>query len=157
MRIPLLLAPWLVADTVDDQNYVAKGALSAKMPITMRNLAGDKSDVVYLLCDQRLYRGDLTNLRTPNHNASLDKMKHISAAGIVNFGIDTNNHIMLPEHSLSLRLDWHGLEEGNFTPSGNVVTYPGNPYHFKLESKKGFRIPKAELEEHGMQLVSLYL
>ena len=78
--------------------------------------------------------------------------------GIVNFGVNTTGHILLPEQCLALKLVWRGSWEGNLTPgSGDATIQAGNPLNFKLESKKGSEIPKAELEEHGMQLISLYL
>ena len=78
-------------------------------------------------------------------------------AGIVNFGIDSSNHILLPEHALALQLHWDRVHEGNFTPLGNVITLRGLPILFKLKFKIGLRIPKAELGEHGVQLVTMHL
>ena len=98
--------------------------------------------------------GDLTNLRSP---AIPDGTPHIIMAGIVNFGFDGSNHILLPTYAFALRLDWHGLEIGHFTPSGNVYIHSGQPICFELKSKMGYRIPKARLQKLGVQLVSMYL
>ncbi len=56
---------------------------------------------------------DLANLRSP---AIPEGINHIWMAGIVNFGIDSSNHILLPENALALQLHWDRVHEGNFTP-----------------------------------------
>ncbi len=158
MRIPLLLAPILLTHVGADGEYIAKGSLSANFPTIVTKRGEQITDKKFhcLLCDSRLYKGDdLTNLHSP---AMPERAIHIVMAGIVNFGIDSNNHILLPEYPLALQLSWDGIEEGKLTPSfGNVYILSGNPTHFKLESKTGFKIPKAELEEHGIQLVTIHL
>ncbi len=110
-----------------------------------------------LLCHRRLYAGDLANLGTANAGTLPEGIPHIHMLGIMNFGIDSNNHILLSEQCFPLSLNWSGLQEGNFTPSGTVVINSGLPLHFYLKSKIGFKIHKAELEEHGIQIISLYL
>ncbi len=155
VRISLLLVPWLVIPHRSDavENYVAKGALSAKVTVDPPGYpkAFSPHSEKYLLCDSRLYSGNLDHLPDTHRY-------HICMTGIVNFGVDTTGHILLPEQCLALKLIWSGLWEGNMTPgSGDVTIQSGKPLNFKLESKKGSKIPKAELEEHGVQLVSLYL
>ena len=80
-------------------------------------------------------------------------------AGIINFGIDSSDHVLLPERCLSLRLSWEGLEQGNFTPPGDAQIIGGTAGYFSLESANDseLRIPKAELGEYGVQLVTLCL
>ncbi|KJA25459.1 hypothetical protein HYPSUDRAFT_37447 [Hypholoma sublateritium FD-334 SS-4] len=164
LHTPLLLAPCLIADIAENDNYAAKGALSAQLPIAFYTSTGEidgrfqTKTLHYLMCHSRLYTADLADLHAPNHATMPDGLpRHISMIGIINFGIDASNHILLPRYPLALKLDWDGVEKGNFIPSGNVVIMPGPPFTMKLHSKKGFKIPKAELEEHGMQLISLYL
>ena len=78
--------------------------------------------------------------------------------GMVNFGINASNEILLPDYALAMKLDWDRVEEGNFTPSArNVFIYSGGSSCIKLKSQKGSRIPIAELEDHGVQLVTLHL
>ncbi len=50
-----------------------------------------------------------------------------------------------------------GYRKGTSLLSENVRIRSGQSSGFILESKKGFKIPKGDLEKHGMQLVSLYL
>ncbi len=163
LRITLLLAPYLLTHVRADSggDYVAKGSLSAVTTTTVFNEAGEMitgEEFHLLLCDRRLYAGDLTHhdLRSP---AIPNGTAHITMAGIVNFGIDSNNNILLPIHAFALRLFWNGLERGYFIPqaSEDVYTDAGQPISFRLESKIGYRIPKAALEEFGVQLVSMYL
>ena len=118
---------------------------------------GAKEEVRSLLSDNRLYTGDLANLHATNHITLPNEIPCIRMLGIVNFSIDNNGHILLPEMCLALKLDWDGVEKGKFKPTRNVMIRSGVPYSFKLESNKGFKILKAELENHGMQLVSLCL
>ncbi len=77
--------------------------------------------------------------------------------GIVNFGIDNNGYIQLPEQCFALRIIWYDLQEGNLSPPGNTTIGSGLPEHFKLEFAEGFSISKEELGEHGMKLFSVCL
>ena len=159
VRIPLLLAPGLVVKRVAEEwDYPPKGALSAKVPSTaLSRKTGKKVPLDTLLCDNRLYTGGLTNLGTADAVMLPEGVPHIHMLGIINFGIDNKDYILLSEQCFPLSLNWSGLQEGNFTPSGTVMINSGVPLHFCLKSTIGFKIHKAELENHGMQLISLYL
>ncbi len=157
MRIPLLLAPALVTKLTNDEDYLPKGDVFATQTTTYFLDTGAREEARILLLDSRLYAGDLSSLRVISPGALLDEIP-VRMVGIVNFGVDSNGRILLPEQCLALRLYWDKLEKGSFTPSGKVQIRSGQPYSFKLEFKNGkSEMPKAELEEHGMQFVSLYL
>ncbi|KJA17595.1 hypothetical protein HYPSUDRAFT_206060 [Hypholoma sublateritium FD-334 SS-4] len=113
--ISLLLAPGLVTDTEHDEKYVPKGGLSAKTSITFYFPTGERRYSWLLLCDKRLYTGDLADLSTQNRLELPEGVSSIYMAGIVNFGADTSGHILLPEKCLALDLNWDGILAGNFT------------------------------------------
>ena len=97
------------------------------------------------------------NLSVGNRAVLPEGALPICMLGIVNFGVDTSNHILLPEQCFALDISWDGLQSGIFSPPGNVEIRAGGPSHFRLKCKKGLKIHKNEVEKHGMQLVSLYL
>ncbi|KJA23039.1 hypothetical protein HYPSUDRAFT_40166 [Hypholoma sublateritium FD-334 SS-4] len=157
VRIPILLTPGLATDAVDDRKYVPKGDLYGKTSFTYISRAGTKRVINILLLDSKLYAGDITNLRATRPVALPDGALAICMLAIVNFGVDTSGHILLPEQCFALDISWDGLQSGIFSPPGSVEIRAGAPANFLLKSKKGFKIHKDEVEKHGMQLVSLYL
>ena len=157
MHIPLILVPGLYTNLVVNNKYTPKGDFSGTGKVTHYLDDGRKKDLLMLLLDSRLYTGDLANLHNIGPVALPDEIDLIWMHGIVNFGSYTNGNILLPEQCLALNLHWSTIQEGNFTPSGNVKINSGQPFAFTLHPKNGFKIPKGELEKHGMQLVSLYL
>lgn len=160
-HLRILLAPGLVTNSVDDDNYAPKGDLAGKVEFELfSRTASANRHVRILLFDTRLYTGDVANLCTTNPVTSPDgeTMDRIHIQGIVNFGVDNSGYILLPDQCFALDLHWHsGLQEGNFTPSGDVEIRSGTPSSFVIESMKGSKMHKDELEEYGMQLVSWYL
>ncbi len=156
--VPLLLVPGLVSVIKDDEQYTPKGAFSGKTTMSyFSETSRTNLDVHIFLLDSRLYTGDLASLCTTWSVTLPDKWEPIAMRGILNFGVDDNNQILLPEQCFAVKLYWDGLQQGNFVPSGSTRTMPGTPAVFKLEYKKGLKIHKTELERHGMRLVSLYL
>ena len=158
MRVPLLLVPRLVTDTDSNEKYTPQGACSGKLPVTYFDGSDAKFELFILLLDSRLYAQDLASQCATYSEALPDGVPLLEARGIVNFGIDSSDQILLPrEVCFALKLFWDGLPQGNLSPSGNVKMLSGAPSTFILESKVGLKIPKAELAEHGIQFVSLYL
>ncbi len=156
--VTLLLVPGLVSVIKDDEQYTPKGAFSGKTTMSyFSQTSRTNLDVHIFLLDSRLYTGDLASLCTTWSVTLPDKWEPIAMRGILNFGVDDNNQILLPEQCFAVKLYWDGLQQGNFVPSGSTRTMPGTPAVFKLEYKKGLKIHKTELERHGMRLVSLYL
>ncbi len=49
-----------------------------------------------------------------------------------------------------------GCQKEIYTPSGNVEIRSGMVSSFYPQVQERVRIPKAQLEEHGLQLVTLY-
>lgn len=139
VRVLLLLAPGLLTDSADNENYVPKGVLSGKMRVALVSETGDEEVEWFLLFDSRLYTGDLANMHATNP---------VRMSGIVNFGVDNSGHILLPEQCMALKLNWDGVDEGNLIPSGNMMIRSGTPAGFSLNSNKGLKIPQSELEEH---------
>ena len=158
VRIPLLLAPGFATDVADDLQYKPKGDLSGKTSFKYYSRGGTKPILIYILMlDRRLYTGDFANFSAGNRAVFPEGALPICMLGIVNFGVDTSNHILLPEQCFALDISWEGLQSGIFSPPGNAEIRAGGPSHFRLNCKKGLKIPKNEVEKHGMQLVSLYL
>ncbi len=157
MRIPLLLVPALVTKLMNDEDYLPKGDVSAMQTTTYFPRHWCKRRRTHPPIGQPTICGDLSNLRAISPAALLDEIP-VRMVGIVNFGVDSKGRILLPEQCLALRLYWDKLEKEASHPSGKVQIRSGQPYSFKLEFKNGkSEMPKAELEEHGMQFVSLYL
>ncbi len=129
MRISLLLAPALLTSIEDaTNNYAAKGALSAHLTFTYFLSTGERSTSRLLLCDSRLYSGNLADLPAANLVTLPDRVSRIRMMGLVNFGVDTSGQILLPKKCLALDLKWSRVHEGNFTPAGNVAIQSGTPY-----------------------------
>ncbi len=150
----LLLAPYLITHNVGaDGDYVAKGALSAKTPPWFSS-SGDfktntnlkKSEFHILLCHSKLYMGNLSTLRSP---VIPKESSHIWMAGIVNFGIDSSNHILLPEHALALQLYWDGVDKGNFTPMGMLLYSVGFLSPSNLNPRQGSKSQKRNWKNMG--------
>ncbi len=147
-----------MTNSVNNNNhYTPKGDFSATEKISHHLGTGQKEQLLLLLLDRRIYTGDLAKLRTIGPVALPDQIPLIWMYGIINFGSDTSGNILLPQNCFALKLNWNGIQKGNFTPSEDVMIRSGKPLSFTLKSKKGFKIPKEELKEHGMQLVFLYL
>ncbi len=152
MRVPLLLAPLLATKSTGNANYTPKGDIYSPMTIhRIFHMTGATEQRHHHLLDSRLYTGIPADLHAIADNIM------ISMYGIINFGVNSSGNIQLPQRAMALSLLWNGLSERNFTPSGNVEIRSGMVSSFILKSKKGFEIPKAQLEEHGLQLVTLYL
>ncbi len=158
MRISVLLVPGITTDTEDKEKYAPKGVFSAKVPVTFFDETDAKFNVCVHLFDSRLYaREGLASLCAACSAKLPSRMDVISMMGIINFGADNDGHILLPERCFALRLTWNGLQQGNFFPVGKAAILPGIPATFMLNSKKELKVAKADLEKHGMQLVSWYL
>ena len=157
VRIPLLLVPGLVTEVRDDKDYTPKGDLSGKTSFRYYSQTGSEKLLHFLLFDRRLYSKDLTSLLASNSIVLPDGTRHIIMLGIINFGVDTTGHILLSSQCFGLDITWDGLQEGRFSAPENVELRAGGAAQFVLESKKGFKLSKDELEDHGMNLVSFYL
>ncbi len=136
MHISLLLAPALLTNLADDNNYTPKGHFSANTTFTFHYTNGQKEELLTRILDSRLYTGDLANLRNIGPVALPDEIPLIWMHGIINFGSDTNGNILLPEKCIALKLDWDGTEEGNFTPSENARINSGQPLDLPWSPQK---------------------
>ena len=88
----------------------------------------------------------------------LSPFPSIVILGVLNFGADVdNNDILLPRDCLSVPLQ-NGTDYKIGSSDDVTFIQVSGPIVFQFRSPgKRDRIPKEEVERHGMQLVTLYL
>ncbi|KJA16365.1 hypothetical protein HYPSUDRAFT_293607 [Hypholoma sublateritium FD-334 SS-4] len=163
VRIPLLLAPALKLPADAERcEFVPKGEFYASISL---DIWSDTEGTVvscdnYNVLDARIYEDRHLEAQSDYMRSTITRQN--ITFGIMNFGMDGDN-VLLPQEQqcFSVMLDCGLIPPGHIYPSDNsnihIVPTHGAPI-FQFGSSRGtYRIPRGELERHGLQLVTLFL
>ena len=162
VRIPLLLIPAFRRGQKNalDASYVSRGDFSGTIELETHHTS--TFPCTYNLLDENIYKEENdTNFPAINDLPALIELSpfpSIVILGVLNFGADVdNNDILLPRDCLSVPLQ-NGTDYKIGSSDDVTFIQVSGPIVFQFRSPgKRDRIPKEEVERHGMQLVTLYL
>ncbi len=155
VRLPLLLVPALA--TTEDK-CIPYGDLSGEAQLHIHS-AHSVSEVKYQLLHKVIYT-DMATLvadslrKNPNEAGPL-----IATFGVLNFTVNSDGSIVLPRECLSIPLDCGTVKAGTVSSSHSIKIIAAStaPVFQLVSEKKNYIIPKAELQRHGIQFVTLNL
>lgn len=163
LRISLLIAPGLsVSATELYKPFVPCGDYSAQHEVTMHS-PSETFTVCYNILDKRLFTEPVESFpHIIPEGSAVDTDHRIKNYGIFNFGSDGNT-INLPDICCAVQLwcdrgDHAAIIESPSDPADTIYLAGSRPAFLTLQTDpQKDTIPKANLEKHGMRLLTMYL